>query len=45
MRADQEKSRFDYITIDTGRGYYRAGVLTFSRNKAKFTQVGKEKPL
>ena len=45
LRADQDKSQFDYISVDTGRGYYRSGVLTFSRNKAKFTQKGQEKPL
>ena len=45
LRADQEKGHFDYINIDTGRGFWRSGVLTFVRNKAKFTDNKREKPL
>ena len=45
LKADQEKSRFDYIHADTGRGVYRSGVLTFPRKKSKFTDSKDEKPL
>lgn len=45
LRADQEKKVFDYVTVDTGRGFYRQGVLTFPRKKPKFTPEKSEKPL
>jgi len=45
LKADQEKSRFDYLQADTGRGFWVSGVLTFSNNKPKFTKKSGEKPL
>lgn len=45
LRADQDAKKFDYITIDTGRGFYRPGQLTFPGGKAKFTDSKEEKPL
>lgn len=45
LRADQEKGVFDYISVDTGRGFYTGGQLTFPRKSAKFTQTHPEKPI
>ena len=36
LRADQEKGEFDYITVDTGRGVWSRGRLTFPNGKPKF---------
>lgn len=45
LRADQDKKVFDYVRVDTGRGLYKGGKLTFPSNKAKFTDEKEEKPL
>jgi len=45
LRADQQAGEFDFINIDTGRGFWYSGVLKFVRNKPKFTSTSNEKPL
>lgn len=40
LRADQDEGRFDFVTVDLGRGEYRKGVLTWPGNKATFTPQG-----
>lgn len=45
LRADQDAGRFDYITVDTGRGFYQSGRLTFPGGKPKFTTDKEKKPL
>lgn len=36
LRADQDNSRFDYITADMGRGSYSVGYLNFKNKKPVF---------
>ena len=40
LRADQDLSLFDYITVDTGRGEYQKGRLSFRGDKAIFKTIG-----
>ena len=40
MKADQERGSFDYISVDTNRGDYVDGVLTFPKGKPKFKDLG-----
>lgn len=45
LKADQVKHVYDYISVDTGRGFWRKGRLTFRNNKPVFTDEKAEKPL
>ena len=45
LRADQDKLEFDFINVDTGRGFWRTGVLKIVRKKAVFSYSKTEKPL
>tara|TARA_B100000446_G_scaffold185938_3_gene211047 strand:+ start:4173 stop:4862 length:690 start_codon:yes stop_codon:yes gene_type:complete len=36
MRADQDLSKFDFVTVDTGRKQWQRGCLTFPRGRPKF---------
>lgn len=40
LRANQDAGAFDFVTVDTGRGEWRRGCLTFPRGKAKFSLQG-----
>ena len=45
LRADQDKGEFDYLTVDTGRGFWWRGQLTFPNGKPKFSESKDKKPL
>lgn len=45
LRADQDAARFDYISADTGRGFWQSGVLTFPNNRPVFKTATTRHPI
>lgn len=40
LRADQDAGRFDFVSVDLGRGEYRRGVLTWPGGKSHWEMLG-----
>ena len=45
LRADQDDGVFDYVTVDTGKGKWRSGRLSFVGGKPRFKDNSAENPL
>lgn len=45
LRADQDEGKFDYITVDTGKGFWSGGVLSFAGGKPRFATSKTKTPL
>lgn len=45
LRADQDTGVFDYVTVDTGKGKWRSGRLSFVGGKPRFKDNSAENPL